>query len=59
MANNEWVRWRVIEAAPELFKAAVAVEEWWLLEGMHELDGAPACMYMIRAALSRARGESA
>lgn len=58
IVKTEWVRWRVIEAAPELYEAAIAVEEWWLREGMHEFNGAPACMFRIRSALTKARGES-
>jgi hypothetical protein len=42
----------------EMRAALEAVETWWLTDMM--LDGAaePACIFMARAALAKARGES-
>ena len=47
---------RLIAAAPELLEACKAVEEWWLREGKHEFLGAPAGIFMLRAAIQKAEG---
>lgn len=36
-----------------LLEAARQVERWWLDEGMKAFDGAPACIFNLRAALSQ------
>jgi hypothetical protein len=33
-------------------EAALAVERWWVREGMNRFDGAPACVFALRRALS-------
>lgn len=38
----------------ELFAAAQQVESWWLTEGARHFDGAPACIFALRHAVSRA-----
>ena len=50
------VRKDSIAAAPGLYEAAKAIEEWWLLEGQHAFSGAPAAMFMLRAAIAKAEG---
>ena len=35
-----------------LREAALAVEQWWLTEGMYAFNGAPNAMFRLRAALS-------
>lgn len=35
----------------KLRQAAELVEQWWLAEGMHHFDGAPACIFALREAL--------
>lgn len=35
----------------ELDRAARAVETWWLEQGQHAFDGAPAAIFVLRAAL--------
>lgn len=41
-------------AAPDLLTAAKYVETWWLEQGMRESNGAPACIFAIRAAIAKA-----
>lgn len=40
------------EAVRVLRKAGLAVEQWWLVEEMPMRIGAPACIFMTRAALA-------
>ena len=47
---------RLIAAAPELLEACKEVEAWWLREGKNEFIGAPAGMFMLRAAIQKAEG---
>lgn len=56
--ENQMANAHLIAAAPDLYAALEAVEEWWLTDMMHKMDGAPACIFMARAALAKARGES-
>jgi hypothetical protein len=48
---------RLMDAAPDLYAACEAVVEWWLREGHEQFLGAPAAIFMARAALAKARGE--
>lgn len=37
----------------DLLNAARLVEEWWTEEGKHAFNGAPYCIFALRAALAR------
>lgn len=39
----------------QLREAAKLVEQWWLVEGMHHFNGAPAAIFALRAALKGAQ----
>lgn len=43
----------------ELIESSREVERWWLEEGMHKFEGAPACIFNLRAAIAKAKGETA
>jgi len=32
--------------------ALKSVEDWWLEYGMHEMNGAPSCIFQVRSALA-------
>lgn len=43
--TDSMIKWQ------ELDRAARAVETWWIEQGQHSFDGAPAAIYALRAAL--------
>lgn len=49
---------RLIAAAPCLLEACEAIEAWWLETGQHGQLGAPAAVFMARAAVAKATGQN-
>lgn len=48
---------RLYAAAPDLLAAALELEGWWLRENIGKtLGGAPAGMFLLRAAIEKATG---
>lgn len=45
---------RLIAAAPDLLSACEGVCDWWLREGRDQFVGAPAAIFMMRAAIEKA-----
>ena len=42
---------RLTKERDSLMAACIHLEEWWLRQGMHAFDGAPACIFNLRALL--------
>lgn len=45
---------RLMRAAPEMLAALLAIEEWWMREGIQKHDGAPSAIFEARAAIAKA-----
>jgi hypothetical protein len=44
----------LVQRMAELEDIARRVERWWIDEGQHKFDGAPECMFALRAILEPA-----